>query len=259
MPNQGVHMASDQQRGIQTIDIGGKILNLINSSNKPLSLSEIAEFMQMSPGYAYKYLISMLRVGLLKRNESTLEFEPGSLCLRLGLAKIIYDPLLEKSRSLLTEFAEKYQINVFASSWSQSSGVTVVFYKEYAGFFNISFRLGTSLSLGRSATGRLFSAYKDQLSLEQYKKLNENNLEFEDANIDSSSVDLSKIRQNGYSMQKDIPTEGISSIAVPVFDNGGHIILGLTAFADTEKFKASENLISELKLISQSLQGVHHG
>ena len=64
---------SNHQRGIQTVESAGEILALVCNSPKSLSLSEIAEAMELAPGSAYKYLVSLLRTGLLKRNERLLE------------------------------------------------------------------------------------------------------------------------------------------------------------------------------------------
>ena len=148
-----------QQRGIHTVELSGEILNLICRSKKSLSLSEIAETLGLAPSSAYKYLISLQRTGLLKRNESTLEFEAGALSLRLGIAKISQNEVVAQSRHLLTQIAEKHEVNVFTSLWSDLNGPTVVFYKEFAGFFNLGFRLGNKMALS-TATGRLFAAYK---------------------------------------------------------------------------------------------------
>lgn len=241
---------ADHQRGIQTVELAGQILRLISSSYKPLSLSEIAEHLDMVPGSVYKYLVSMLRTGLLKRNESTLEFEPGSLCLRLGLAHINHDPLLKDARIELTQLAEKYQVNVFVSMWSDACGATVVFYKEYGGFFNIGFRLGITLSLTHTATGRLFTTYYEQESLQEFIH---HQTDFFDETALQKSVE--KIKQQGYSSLIDSPTPNISSYAVPVFDQKNKMILGLTAFGQTQHLdqQKSDQIVYELKAIAKNL------
>jgi len=241
---------ADHQRGIQTVELAGQILRLISSSYKPLSLSEIAEHLDMVPGSVYKYLVSMLRTGLLKRNESTLEFEPGSLCLRLGLAHINHDPLLKDARIELTQLAEKYQVNVFVSMWSDACGATVVFYKESGGFFNIGFRLGITLSLTHTATGRLFTTYHEPESLQEF--IYHQTDSFDEIALQKS---VEKIKQQGYSSLIDSPTPNISSYAVPVFDQKNKMILGLTAFGQTQYLdqRKSDQIVYELKAIAKNL------
>ncbi len=251
---------SNHQRGIQTVESAGEILALVCNSPKSLSLSEIAEAMELAPGSAYKYLVSLLRTGLLKRNESTLEFEAGSLSLRMGLAKIKNNTLLEHVRENLTALAEKYQLNVFASMWSQSNGPTVVFYKQAGGFFHIGFRLGIRLSLHRTASGRVFAAYMEPDILKAYAE-NIDQTEYNELNSLDTKGKLNQIKKLGYSHKVGSPTPGISSFAVPVFNASNEFLMTITAFHNSEIFTIEKeiNLIRELKNIAQELKEIQHG
>lgn len=242
---------ADHQRGIQTVELAGEILKLLSSSYKPLSLSEIAEQMNMVPSSVYKYLVSMVRIGLLKRDESTLEFEAGALCLRLGLSHLNHNQLLKNARIALTQFAEQDQINVFVSMWSNTCGPTVVFYKEFAGFYNIGFRLGITLSLIHTATGRLFSAFQDQ---EILAKFNNHQKEKQALNTLQDACEL--IRAQGYSVLIDTPTPNLSSYAIPVFDQQNNLILAITAFSETKQLDQVKinHIINTLKGIAQNLR-----
>ncbi len=244
-----------QQRGIQTVELSGEILNLICRSKKSLSLSEIAETLGLAPGSAYKYLISLQRTGLLKRNESTLEFEAGALSLRLGIAKISQNEVVAQSRHLLTQIAEKHEVNVFTSLWSDLNGPTVVFYKEFAGFFNLGFRLGNKMALS-TATGRLFAAYKS-VHAEENLLLQKAFLPEQEQFLDPVfQRDLADIRALGYSALIDTPTPGISSYAVPVFNSAGQISFAITAFAKTQYLSPEkiQQILVELKVAARDLQ-----
>lgn len=248
---------TNHQRGIQTVELAGDILKLVCSSKRSLSLSEIAETLELAPGSAYKYLISLLRTGLLKRNESSLEYEAGPLSLRLGLSKINHDAMLAQAREALTHLAEKYQLNAFASIWSDQNGPTVVFYKEYGGFFNIGFRLGMRLSLTNTTTGRLFAAYMDAEKL----ALSKQELEQEVSKQTDFKAELDSIRSQGYSTLSDIPTPGFTSYAVPVFDGQGQFVMTLTVFGQSDRFAQDkvETVIDELNQIAAQLKGPDHG
>ena len=244
-----------QQRGIQTVDLSGEILNLICHSEKPLSLSEIAEILGLSPGSAYKYLVSLQRTGLLKRNESTLEFEAGSLSLRLGIAKINHSEVIVQSRYLLTKIAERHEVNVFSSLWSDLNGPTVVFYKEFAGFFNLGFRLGNKMTLS-TATGRLFAAYKSvhaEESLSLQKAFQQDQKKLLDLDFQRDLADICAL---GYSELIDTPTPGISSYAIPVFNSAGKISFAITAFAKTQSLSPVkiQQILRELKASARDLQ-----
>ena len=248
------------QRGIQTVELSGEILKLVCASKKPLSLSEIAEIVGLAPGSAYKYLISLQRTGLLKRNDSTLEFEAGPLSLRLGISKIHHDAIVARSRQALTRIAEKHEVNVFTSLWSSLNGPTVVFYKEFAGFFNLGFRLGIQMALS-TATGRLFAAYKS-LNEADYAALQQSYKQEEALLLsDAFQKSLAEIRTLGYSALIDTPTPGISSYAVPVFNTAGEIIFAMTAFAKTPHLNPEkiQQILTELKVAARELQENSHG
>lgn len=251
---------SNHQRGIQTVELAGEILQLVCSSPKALSLSEIAERMQLAPGSAYKYLVSLLRTGLLKRNENTLEFEAGSLSLRLGLSKINHDQRLQHARQALTELADQYQLNVFASMWSKHNGATVVFYKQAGGFFHIGFRLGIRLSLTRTASGRVFSTYMPITLLKQSKHTIDTN-EYEVLSSSEFHNTLQQIKTLGYSHLMGSPTPGISSFAVPVFNTEDELVMVITAFHNSEllTFDIEQSLIRDLKNIAGQLKELQHG
>ena len=247
---------STHQRGIQTVEFAGEILQLVCNSAKSLSLSEISENMQLAPSSAYKYLVSLLHTGLLKRDPNTLEFEAGPLSLRMGLAKINNDIILIQARKALTTLAEKYQLNVFASMWSKINGPTVVFYREQGGFFHIGFRLGIRLSLHRTASGRVFAAHIDQESLKEYiQRLVEPEVNFL-KQADFINI-IQNIRQQGYSHLNGLPTPGMTSYAVPVFNLQGQLIMVITAFHQSEQMDANQvdELIIDLKNIAENLKG----
>lgn len=251
---------SNHQRGIQTVEFAGEILQLVCHSPTALSLSEIADIMQLAPGSAYKYLLSLVRTGLLKRNENTLAFEAGPLSLRLGLSKINHDVILQHARSALTVLAEQYHLNVFAAMWSNQNGPTVVFYKQAGGFFHIGFRLGIRLSLSGTASGRVFAAYMPASVLEEYQQ-HIKPAEHEAMQIPEYQKILTQIRTQGYSHLVDMPTPGISSFAIPVFNAQDEFMMSITAFQKTEMLspETQVHLIQDLKQIAVQLRGIQHG
>ena len=251
---------ANHQRGIQTVELAGEILKLVCGSPKALSLSEIAESMQLAPGSAYKYLVSLLRTGLLKRNERTLEFEAGPLSLRMGLAKIRHNKMLHAAQEALTALGEQYQVNVFSSVWSAQNGPTVVFYKQAGGFFHIGFRLGIRLSLDRTASGRIFASYLEPKLINDYCQRQEN-LTVSVLEQPELKKIFESIRQKQYSYLTDMPTPGIQSFAVPVFDEAGQLALCITAFSKTDGLsdEQQQGITFGLQQIARNLKEQQHG
>lgn len=76
-----------KQRGIQSVEVGGRLLQALARQREPLGLTELAGEAQLSSAQAHTYLVSLTRLGLVKRDALTGNYEPGPLSLRLGLMR----------------------------------------------------------------------------------------------------------------------------------------------------------------------------
>ncbi|RAG74321.1 IclR family transcriptional regulator, partial [Burkholderia multivorans] len=71
--------------GIQSVEVGGRMLDALARRRKPLGLSELAAAADLSTAQAHTYLVSLTRLAFGKRDAITGNYEPGPLSLRLGL------------------------------------------------------------------------------------------------------------------------------------------------------------------------------
>lgn len=228
-----------EQRGIKTVEVAGKVLQSVVSQAEPLSLSQIAEFCEMSPSQVYTYLVSLSRIGLIKRNIVTQNFEPGFLSLRLGIESALNDPRISKVFSPLDDFCKIEQQNSFVSVWSEH-GPVVIRYREWSELLDISFNIGSYLSLTQTSTGILYSAFmpEDIVSgvISNSKFTDESTDIFHSREYRSR---INEIRKKGFSKLTGTPTPSISSIAIPVFDRNGKILYSITIFNKTESLSNS--------------------
>lgn len=232
------------QRGIQSVEVAGQILQVFVEQAQPLTLKELAELVGISAAQVYTYLVSLTRVGILKRNPFTQEFEPGHLSFRLGVAGLYNLPKVREAIPQADELGRREGVNVFLAVWSRH-GPTVVRYVEHGAVLNIGFRLGTVMSLTRTATGRLFSAF-------QPPSLSEDVIRNQTFTRDSLDIfrsevfqrDLEVIRDQRISIARGYPTPSVSSICAPIFDVEGHLLLTLTAFSSVASF--DERRIAEV-------------
>jgi DNA-binding IclR family transcriptional regulator len=52
------------QQGIQSIEVGARVLFALEQARGPLALSEVARRSGMQPGKVHRYLVSLVRVGV---------------------------------------------------------------------------------------------------------------------------------------------------------------------------------------------------
>lgn len=247
---------SSPQRGVQSVEMAGQILRVIVEHARPLGLKEIADLVGTPPSQVYPYLVSLARVGLLKRNDHTQAFEPGQLAFRLGVSALYRLPKVSEAIPIINEIGRRLEVNVFVAVWSRH-GPIVVHYAEHGAVLSIGFRLGTVLSLTRTATGRLFAAHQPAALCEAVildQTFTRDSIEM--FHSQAFKQDLVGIREQGQSVAKGHPTPSVSTVAFPVFAADGQLLLTMTAFSAAASFSPARiaEVVHELRLAAERLQ-----
>ena len=79
---------SKERRGIQSIEVGGRLLRALAQSGEPMMLRDLARQAGMPPAKAHPYLVSFSRLGLIEQDQATGRYEFGALALELGLVSL---------------------------------------------------------------------------------------------------------------------------------------------------------------------------
>ena len=78
-------VASDRQ-GIQSIEVGFRLLNVLAATNRPMMLRDIAKGAGMPAAKAHRYMVSFLRIGIVEQDSSSGRYDLGAYALELGLS-----------------------------------------------------------------------------------------------------------------------------------------------------------------------------
>ncbi|MEI5997331.1 IclR family transcriptional regulator [Paraburkholderia bengalensis] len=221
--------AGKQQRGIQSVEVGGRLLQALATARAPLALSDLAASADLAPGQAHAYLVSLTRLGLIKRDELSGRYEPGPLSLRLGLMQLANQPAFRAAVPRVAALAEEIGFSV-AICAAGPQGPTIVRY-EHAGFpLHVNLHVGTVMSLPATSTGRVFCAYlaPDALRTMWTNQSGGAGDLVEPGQRASLDATLDAIRARGIERGIDAPSPGISSLAAPVLDARGQLCLALT-------------------------------
>ncbi|WP_029226686.1 IclR family transcriptional regulator, partial [Burkholderia ubonensis] len=153
------------QRGIQSVEVGGRLLDALARRRKPLGLSELAAAAELSTAQAHTYLVSLTRLALVKRDAITGNYEPGPLSLRLGLMSIERQPAYRAALPHAARLAESVGLSV-ALSVPGALGPTIVRI-EHGGYpLHVNLHVGSVMSLDTTATGRVFRAFGEPAQLD---------------------------------------------------------------------------------------------
>jgi len=231
----GAPDSGKQQRGIQSVEVGGRLLHALAQARSPLALSDLAASASLTPGQAHAYLVSLTRLGLIKRDELTGRYEPGPLSLRLGLLHLEHQPAFRAAVPRVATLAEAIGFSV-AICIAGPQGPTIVRY-EHGGFpLHVNLHVGTVMSLPATSTGRVFCAFLAPQTLRDMWANQSGQLDdgmTEPAERDAFEATLAAIRARGLERGIDAPSPGISSLSAPVLDAAGNLCLALTAIGST--------------------------
>ncbi len=224
------------RRGIQSVEIGIRLLVELARHLAPMPLRDLARGAGMSTGKAHPYLVSFLKTGFVMQDASG-RYELGPLALQLGLARLKrLDPVREAA-PLIAELAETTGQSVALAVWG-NQGPTIVRLEEPVHPMHVNLRIGSVMALASTATGRLFAAYLPPKVVEQA-------LSDDAAHRGGESLAdvrrlleplLAETRANGLSRSIGQPIAGINAFCAPVFDSSGHLVMGITAMGPSATF-----------------------
>ena len=238
--DEGNGAAPRRQRGIQSIEVGLRVLQALPEQRRPLPLKDIGRLADMAPAKAHPYLVSFMQGGLVKQNPLTGHYELGPGALQLGLAALQQlDPLTEASQEA-AQLAAASDLSIALAVWGQL-GPTVVRLDEPRYPLHVNLRVGTVMSLFNTITGRVFAAYlpekmvRSMLEDEHRRVVGGTSASFDAPEVQAL---LSEIRATGMGRGVSMPQPGVNTLCAPVFDAAGHIALVMTMIGPQGVFDA---------------------
>lgn len=215
------------QRGIQSIEVGGRLLVALASEGRPMALKDLALAAAMAPAKAHPYLVSFAKIGLIRRDSASGHYALGPLAMQLGLISLQqFDPL-RLATARLAELALEIGHTVAIAVWG-TGGATIVRTEEGPSAVHVTMRHGTVMSLRGTASGRLFAAWLPRATVQSAM-----GSDGFDAKLES---ELATVRKAGFAQVAGGAVAGVSALAAPVFDATGTLVLCLTAIGPSAVF-----------------------
>lgn len=229
------------QSGIKSVEVGGRLLEVLIHSNMPLALSELAAGSRLSPSAAHRYLASYKRLGLVTQDQSTRKYDIGSFGIQLGIAAIGRWAFLSAAHELQCEVRDKINESVLLAVWG-TYGPIIVSVEESNTPIILTMRVGTTLPLFRTAVGWIFAANMPKAVLRPIiqREKNSNRGPLNIASVKETALKLQQIRDAKFAAHSGHLLPTVSAIAVPLFDARDAFIGALSIFASNERFDISE-------------------
>jgi DNA-binding IclR family transcriptional regulator len=146
-----------ERRGIQSVDTGMRLLEVLEKADGPLALKELSAAAQMDPSSAHRYLASFARCGLVRQDSDT-RYDFGPLALHIGLAAMRRLDAVQRTELALPELVAQTGFTALLSVWS-NRGPTVVHWQRSRIPLVTNLGLGSVLPIAPSATGTVLVAF----------------------------------------------------------------------------------------------------
>ncbi|MBB3139872.1 IclR family transcriptional regulator [Halomonas organivorans] len=224
---------SSEGRGVQSIETGSQLLEVLITRGEPMMLKELAAAAGIAPAQAHPYLVSLRNLGMVEQNRAG-RYQMGPFALDLAVTRMRSVDPMQLAGEAVVDLSLETGLTALLSVWG-AFGPTVVVVHEGEDQIHMNTKVGTVYSVTGTATGRTFAAY---LPPEQTQPSMRSNLPkfFLEHCVGTpqpyDDKDIAQIRETRISAVPNPPVPGINAIASPVFDHLGQILAVITLVAD---------------------------
>ena len=224
-----------ESAGVQSVEVGLALIRPLISAGRPLPLKAIAQAAGLAPPKAHRYLVSLIRAGLIERVSGSRYYVLGPLAVELGLAALGMVDQDGTARQAVTDLALQTGVTCCTTAWVNEA-VVVTAVEFGLGVIFTGVRLASRLTLLRSASGRVFLAY-----LPRARTARALAAEMARDTLSNDEVDeiVAQTRRDGISSAFNLVVSGMSGLAVPVFDHTGNIVYTITMTGQTGEYDFS--------------------
>ena len=222
------------------------LLDALATVPKPVRLADLTRQVGGERGTVYQRLVTLMAAGWVE------QLEDGSFRLSLRAVQVAHAALEQSSlgtrivpvmQRLVGEVGETASLAVLDGDEAR-----IVQRVESDELLRADSKLGSSLSLDNSATGRVLVAFADAERLAAWRQ---RNVALPD------NVMMAQVRRDSFAVSGSRVT-GISASAAPVFDSAGRCYAALSLVGPSNRFVASKSrdaLIRAAEQVTRMIQG----
>jgi DNA-binding IclR family transcriptional regulator len=227
------------QYPIESVDKALKLLLLLGEQPE-IRLSEATRYLGVASSTAHRLLAMLAYRGFVRQDPVSKAYLPGpaltsvafAIFGRIDIARTV-TPIL---RSLSEDLRETVHVGML-----DGAAVRFVAAVEGPSAVRVASRLGRTMPAHCTSTGKAMLARLPQAELHQL--LREENLErITDRSIGSRAAleaELSRVREQGYAVNREESEEGVASVAVPIPTRAPGLRLALNAAAPRHRLRRS--------------------
>ena len=220
---------SEGKHGVQSLEIGMGILRAMVRGQRSMMLKDIAAAADMPASKAHRYLVSLIRAGLVEQDPMTSRYDLGPFALNIGLVALDRLDRIRLGLNAIAELRDTINETTALAVWGDG-GPVIVRWERPRRPITVNVVTGTALDPLNSASGRVFTAWlpKETSNRVIERCLKEGKLQPEMQSRAAIEALLAKVRADGYaSMSGFHPISGVEAVSAPVFNFRNEITIAM--------------------------------
>ncbi|NMM09563.1 MAG: IclR family transcriptional regulator [Polaromonas sp.] len=222
---------TEGQHGVQSLEIGISILRAITQGHRSMMLKDIAAAADMPASKVHRYMVSLVRSGLVDQDPMTSRYDLGPFALTVGLVAVDRLDRVGLGLSAIAELRDEINETTALAVWG-NTGAVIVRSERPRRPITVNVVTGTALNTLTSASGRVFAAWLPKAVVAPLIARELMTPELPPEVRTASAVDamLNLARQQGVAAVTDYHlVPGVAAVAAPVFDAKNEITLSVLA------------------------------
>jgi DNA-binding IclR family transcriptional regulator len=232
----GLEESEPRQGGVNSVEVAGSVLGALLDAPGPMRLADISRAVAMPSSKAHRYLVSLMRAGLVEQDPDTARYELGPRMLRAGLVALSRSDALKRAERSLDVIVARTGETAAIAVWG-THGPTLVRLVEARHELAATVPPGHVCQLTYSASGLVFCAFGDPgltdpliaCELDQSRDIGRPGVPKARAELD---LLVERVRKQGFAAVAAEAEGGLTAVSAPVLDpdGGGRLRFALTVF-----------------------------
>lgn len=212
------------QRSIQSIEVGFRLIHVLEKASAALPLKTLAARADMTPAKAHLYLVSFTRLGLVAQDARSGHYGLGPYAMQLGHAAIRQLDILSIAHAPLEHLQKTFDLPAYLSIWGAGGPFSVLKFDADLPT-PLTIKVGFAFPLLGTATGRIFLAYLPERITGKLAR--EESALHPELAARRDEITASVLR-DGLSISEGYLFRGFSAISAPVLDHTGALAAAVT-------------------------------
>jgi DNA-binding IclR family transcriptional regulator len=227
------------RQGIQSVEIAMTVLDALESAGGPASLTQLAAASGMQPSKIHRYLVSLVRIGLVTQSPRSSLYDFGPALRRLGaesLRRMDEVSLVSEHLPTLRDLTG-YSVNL--AVWGDH-GPVVVRWDYGTHVLPVTVRIGATMQLLSSSIGRVYLAYLPDSLTEPILREQQADTGSDPVSAAARQCIKAEVRRAGVAVISGSVVPGVVSVAAPVFTTAEALPLAVSIALPARQATAGE-------------------